>query len=269
MPRITHDQADNYQSSLNGEWFSLKDNGDVARVQFMIDTIDDLDVFACHRVKIGDKERYVDCVRTYDEPIDKCPLCAAGVPVKPVRFVIMYQHDDGKVKIWERGKNFIAKLQSLCNRYSPLSDYVFEIERVGKAGSKDTRYEIYPMDRVDAVDLTDIEKPELLGGLILEKTPEEMDIYLDTGKFPEVKSDDDNSSGGYVRRQPSTESRQATRRAPAGRSDDEPVERAVSRRAPAPAESRGGLARTTPSETPTRGPVRGSRRGGGSDEEVF
>ena len=121
MPRISVNDSGNYQSSLNGEWFSLKNDKDVARVQFMMDNLDDLDVFACHKVKIGDKERYVDCLRTYDEPIDKCPFCAAGIPVKPVRFVLMYQHDDSKVKIWERGKNFIAKLQSLCNRYQPLS----------------------------------------------------------------------------------------------------------------------------------------------------
>jgi hypothetical protein len=154
----------------------------------MMDNLDDLDVFACHKVKIGDKERYVDCLRTYDEPIDKCPFCAAGIPVKPVRFVIMYQHDDSKVKIWERGKNFIAKLQSLCNRYQPLSEYVFEIERNGKAGDMATRYEIFPMDRVDPVDLTEIEKPELLGGLILEKNGEEMDVYLDTGNFLQQKT---------------------------------------------------------------------------------
>lgn len=264
MPRITHEQAENYQSSLNGEWFSLKDDRDVARVQFMMDKLEDLDVFACHRVKIGDKERYVDCLRTYDEPIDKCPFCAAGIPVKPVRFVIMYQHDDQKVKIWERGKQFIAKLQSLCNRYTPLSDYVFEIERVGKAGSKDTRYEIYPMDRIEPTDLTQIEKPELLGGLILDKSAEEMEVFLETGNFPQTESDDNDASAGYARRQPSTESHQVTRRAPAGRATTAPEASAgVSRRGPAP-----GVA-SAPAEAPARGPVRGGRRSGGNNEEVF
>lgn len=241
MPRITEDQAQNYQSSLNGEWFSLKNDKDVARVQFMIDQYEDIDVFACHKVKVGDKERYVDCLRAYDEPIDNCPLCAAGVPVKPVRFVIMYQHDDKKVKIWERGKNFIAKLQSLCNRYSPLSQYVFEIERVGKAGSKDTRYEIYPMDRVEPADLTEVERPELLGGLILEKTAEEMEQFLDTGSFPATET---GNREEYQRRA-FTESRQSARRAPATT-------------AQAPSEP-----------APVRGPARGSRRSGGSSEEVF
>lgn len=249
MPRITHEQADNYQSSLNGEWFSLKNDGDVARVQFMMDSIEDLDVFACHRVKLGDKERYVDCLRTYDEPIDKCPLCAAGIPVKPVRFVVMYQHDDDKVKIWERGKTFISKLQSLCNRYSPLSNYVFEIERVGKAGSKDTRYEIYPMDRVEPVNISEVEKPELLGGLILEKTAEEMDAFLDTGSFPDSDESGEKSSAP-VRRQAPAQSHAVSRRAPAESTG-------VSRRA------------STETATPSRGPSRGSRRGSVDPEEVF
>ena len=250
MPRISVNDSENYQSSLNGEWFSLKNDKDVARVQFMMDNLDDLDVFACHKVKIGDKERYVDCLRTYDEPIDKCPFCAAGIPVKPVRFVIMYQHDDSKVKIWERGKNFIAKLQSLCNRYQPLSEYVFEIERNGKAGDMATRYEIFPMDRVDPVDLTEIEKPELLGGLILEKNAEEMDVYLDTGNFPATED--------TAPAEP-----QPTRRgAPVARRTEEP--------APAPRDGvsrRGAPAAHEEAPAPARGPARGSRRG--TDTEVF
>lgn len=241
MPRISVNDSENYQSSLNGEWFSLKNDKDVARVQFMMNNLDDLDVFACHKVKIGDKERYVDCLRTYDEPIDKCPFCAAGIPVKIVRFVIMYQHDDSKVKIWERGKNFIAKLQSLCNRYQPLSEYVFEIERNGKAGDMATRYEIFPMDRVDPVDLTEIEKPKLLGGLILDKNAKEMDVYLDTGNFPATE---DTAPA---------EPQPIRRGAPAARRTEEP--------APAP---RGGISRRG---APARGPARGSRRG--TDKEVF
>lgn len=254
MPRIKPDEASNYQSELNGEWFALKNDKDVARVQFMVDSYEDLDVFACHRVKIGDKERYVDCLRTYDEPIDNCPLCAAGNPVKPVRFVIMYQHEDKKVKIWERGKTFISKIQSLCNRYNPLSEYVFEIERNGKAGDQQTRYEIYPMDRVEPFDLSGIEKPELLGGLILEKTAEEMEIFLETGKFPQEES---NSDSAPVRRKSESDSHQATRRAPA-RSAEE-----------SPSETSRGVSRRADSNPTSRGPVRGSRRGSGNDEEVF
>jgi hypothetical protein len=194
MARISEEQAGQYSNNLNGEWFQLKNDQDVARVQFMFDSIDELEIFACHKVKVGDKERYVDCKRTYDEPIDNCPFCAAGIPVKPVRFVIMFQHDDQKVKIWERGKTFISKLQGLMNRYNPLSDYVFDVERHGVAGDKDTKYELYPMDRVEPFNLDEVEYPELLGGLILDKTVEEMQIYLDTGSFPPTAEEEANNA---------------------------------------------------------------------------
>lgn len=227
MARINPNDADKYQNSLNGEWFSLKNDGDVARVQFMLDNFEDLDVFACHKVKLGDKERYVDCLRAYNEPIDNCPFCAAGLPVKPVRFVIMLQHDDQKVKIWERGKQFISKVQGLINRYQPLSQYVFEIERHGKAGDKETKYEIFPMDRVEPLDLEEFEKPDLLGGLILEKTPEEMMIYLDTGEFPETEE-----GQSYQQTPPP-----ATRR-PAAAAKPAAAPPPSSRRAPASTQSR-------------------------------
>ena len=251
MGRISYDEQDKYESSGNGEWFSLKNDGEIARVQFMADSPDDLEIFACHRVKIGEKERYVDCLRNYNDPIDVCPLCAAGVPVKPVRFVVMYQHDDGKVKIWERGKQFIGKLQGLFNRYTPLSNYVFEIERHGKAGDKETKYEIFPMDRVEPFDLSEIEKPELQGGLILEKNAEEMDVYLDTGNFP--ATDDSLPAEQPARRSAPSSRRTTEETAPASRGG-------VSRRG-APA------AKETESAAPARGPARGSRRG--TDKEVF
>lgn len=148
MARITNEQADKYYSGGSSEWFQLKNDGDVARVQFMFDSIEDIPTFSTHRIKLGDKERQVDCLRMPGDPIEKCPLCEAGIPARAARFVIMYQLDDQKVKIWERGRQFISKLQGLINRYSPLSEHVFEIERHGRAGDQSTKYEIYPVDNV-------------------------------------------------------------------------------------------------------------------------
>lgn len=207
MAKINPNDADKYQSKLNGEWFSLKNDGDVARVQFMLDNYEELDTFTCHRVTLNDKERYVDCPRNYDDPIDMCPLCAAGYPVKPVRFVLMFDHEDQKVKIWERGPQFMTMLQGFMARYSPLSSYVFEVERKGKAGDTNTKYNVYPMDRVEAFDLTEVERPKFLGGLILDKTPDEMDYFLDTGDFP--KEDEEPQPPAPVSRRPAPAQRQA------------------------------------------------------------
>lgn len=184
MARVSYEQAEKYYSNTSGDWFQLKNDGDVARVQFIMNSIEDIPIFSVHKVKIGDRDRYVDCLRNPEDPIDACPFCAAGVPTKAVNIIQMYQHDDGKVKIWERGRQFIAKLQGLVNRYSPLENKVFEIERHGKAGEQTTKYEIYPLDGVNPVDLTDVELPQLEGTLILKKSADEMEEFLDTGEFP-------------------------------------------------------------------------------------
>lgn len=190
MARVSYEDSEKYFSGSGSDWFQLKNDGDVARVQFMLNSIDDIPIFSTHKVKVGDKERYVDCIRNPQDPIDACPFCAAGLPAKAVRFIIMYQHDDGKVKIWERGRQFISKLQGLINRYNPLEDKVFEVERHGKAGDTSTKYEVYPLDGVDSVNLEDVEMPELEGSLILQKTFEEMEYYLDTGSFPDNGNQD-------------------------------------------------------------------------------
>lgn len=230
MARITSEQADKYYSGGSSEWFQLKNDGDVARVQFMFDSIEDIPTFSTHRIKLGDKERQVDCLRMPGDPMEKCPLCEAGIPAKAARFVVMYQLDDNKVKIWERGRQFISKLQGLINRYSPLSAHVFEIERHGRAGDQSTKYEIYPVDSVAPEDISQMEQPELEGSLVLKKTVAEMEEYLETGEFPSTQDAEPvrrraqgNQSSGYTPRRQTPASAPATGRATRTQPTAEPV----------------------------------------------
>lgn len=252
MARVSYEDSEKYFSGSGSDWFQLKNDGDVARVQFMLNSIDDIPIFSTHKVKVGDKERYVDCIRNPQDPIDACPFCAAGLPAKAVRFIVMFQHDDNKVKIWERGRQFISKLQGLINRYNPLEDKVFEIERHGKAGDTSTKYEIYPLDGVEPVNMDEVEMPELEGSLILQKTAEEMEYYLDTGNFP-----DDTQQETGVRR----------------RGADAPVRRnsAPARRTPASdaGVTRRGASQEAPQEDEPAPRSRASRRGGANGTEVF
>ena len=250
MARVSYEDSEKYFSGSGSDWVQLKNDGDVARVQFMLNSIDDIPIFSTHRVKIGDKERYVDCLRNPHDPIDACPFCAAGMPAKAVRFIIMFQHDDQKVKIWERGRQFISKLQGLINRYNPLEEKVFEIERHGKAGDTGTKYEIYPLDGVDSVNLDEVEMPELEGTLILQKSFEDMEYFLDNDKFPA-----DESQDAPVRRRGSEAPARGTA--------------APARRTPA---SETGVRRRTTQEAPqedTAPRSRASRRGGSNGSEVF
>lgn len=253
MARVSYEESEKYFSGSSSEWFQLKNDGDVARVQFMMNSIDDIPIFSTHKVKVGDKERYVDCLRNPQDPIDACPFCAAGLPAKAVRFIIMFQHDDGKVKIWERGRQFISKLQGLINRYNPLEDKVFEVERHGKAGDTNTKYEIYPLDGVESVNLDEVEIPELEGSLILQKTADEMEVYLDTGNFP-----DDNQDTPVRRRgadAPVRHSASPSRRTPAS-------EAGVTRRGAKPSQE-------APQEDAPAPRSRATRRGGANGTEVF
>lgn len=250
MARVSYEDSEKYFSGSGSDWFQLKNDGDVARVQFMLNSIEDIPIFSTHKVKIGDKDRYVDCLRNPQDPIDACPFCAAGLPAKAVRFIIMFQHDDNKVKIWERGRQFISKIQGLVNRYNPLEEKVFEIERHGKAGDTNTKYEIYPLDNVEPINMDDIEVPDLTGGLILQKTFEEMEEYLDTGMFPNTEEGQD----APVRRRTAegAGSPPARRRAPVS---DAPV----TRRGTRPVSD-------DPQEAPRS---RSTRRGGSNGSEVF
>lgn len=284
MPRINPNDTDKYQSNSGGEWLSLKNHGDVATVQFMYNSYDEVDSFACHKVQVGDKERYVNCLRTYDEPLENCPFCAEGIPAKPVNFIMMFQHEDEKIKIWERGKQFMSKLQGLFNRYVPLSEYVFQIERNGKAGDQKTTYETFPMDGIEPYDLTEIEKPDLLGGLILDKTYEEMNIYLDTGSFPPTEEEQQSYQPAQRRGAPQQQTRRPaqTQQAPRRGAQQQPQRPAPthqpSRQAPTQAapqqNSRRGGASTTTGRTQTAAPTQAARpqstrRGAAPQQQVY
>lgn len=209
MGRINADELDTYDNMNSGnssEWLKLSNDGDVARVQFLYDSYDELETYACHDVVTGVSEtgreiiRHVDCKRNYNDPIDMCPFCAAGIKVKPITIVRMYDHKDNKVKIWERGKTFRKQLESFFNRYPKLSDMVFEIERNGAKGDKKTTYQLFPMPDVQPIDVSGIEKQEFLGTVILDKSVDDMQTYLDTGSFPADNSETQQNEAPVTRR---------------------------------------------------------------------
>lgn len=211
MARFNFSNADNYGSEGGrGSFFTLKDDKDTAKVRFLYRTIDDVEGYAVHKVAVGDKERYVNCLRDYNEPLDKCPFCAAQLKVVPRLFIKLYNEDAGECQIWERSKSYFQRIASLSSRYNPLCNEVVEIERSGKKGDMQTTYEFYPIDNSE-VNLDDYECSEPLGTIILDKTAEEMNEYLDTGSFP---SDSQQVSQArheeqVIRRTPSNSGRRA------------------------------------------------------------
>ena len=207
MARFGVSDADHYGGQGGGGFFSLKNDKDTARVRFLYDSIDDVEGLAVHQIEVGDKKRYVNCLREYGDPVDACPLCANKQFVTAKYFVPLYNIDEERIQTWERGKKFGAKLSSLCSRYPHLVSHTFEIERNGKAGDTQTTYEIYETGD-DNTKITDFEIPNTLGELVLDKTADELQYYVDHGCF-----EDDNAQ---PRRRSSTSDEQPRRRTPVG-----------------------------------------------------
>ena len=187
MAQFDMNTADFYGNSQKGSFFVLKNDKDKAQVRFLYNGMEDIKGELVHKVSVGDKDRYVSCLRTYSDPIDKCPFCAAQMKVQPRLFLKLYNEDAGEVQIWERGKTYYQTLAGYASRYKPLYNEVIEIERHGKAGDQQTTYQFFPVENTP-IDINDekYECPEALGTIVLDKTADEMHYYLENGSFPET-----------------------------------------------------------------------------------
>lgn len=184
MARFKADQVDNYKVSGGGSFFSLQNDKDYAKVRLMYNDMNDVELFSVHEVEVNGQTYWVNCLREYDEPIDKCPLCAAGNKIQVKMWVPLYLTETQEVKIWERGRTFVSKLESASRRFSPLASCTFEIERNGKKGDQNTTYELIYIDK-DETKLEDLPPlPEIVGTVVKELTAEQLEEFLQTGVLP-------------------------------------------------------------------------------------
>ena len=223
MARFHADDAERYGGQGGGGFFSLSDDGDTAKVRFCYESIDDVEGYSVHRVKTGVSDngreiyRNVNCLREYDEPYDKCPFCREKMPVMAKLYIPVYDIENKTIKTWERGKNFFGKISKLISRYPNTVTHVFEIERNGKKGDTSTTYEIYPLDEGidESITVEQLgELPTIIGGIVLDKTADDMEYYLEEGQFPPTDDDSDDEDERPVRR--GSESRSEGRRTPRG-----------------------------------------------------
>ena len=216
--RFNADSADKYGGQGGAGYFSLKNDKDLAHVRFMYNGIDDVEGYAVHQVEIDGKKRWVNCLREYNQPMDTCPFCREKMFTSAKLFIPLYNIDEDKVQVWERGKKFISKISSICARYPDVVSHVFEIERNGKKGETSTTYEIYETGKDDTTmeDLPEVSDP--LGTIVLDKSADDMEFFLENGYFPP-----DGDEAPIRRRSsrqeedevPWNEDRRGTRRTPA------------------------------------------------------
>ena len=229
--RFTADDAENYGSSGSGGFFSLKNDKEVKQVRLLYNRVEDIEGVSVHKVKVTvdnkESEHYVNCLRNYNDSVDVCPFCAAKMAVQARLIIPLYNIDEDKVQIWDRGKTMFGKLTSLCSRYATkrnLVNNIFEIERNGKPKDQKTTYEFYQIE-ADDTEIEDLpEVPEFVNSYVWDKTAEDMEYYLETGEFPPTEDEAEDTS--VRRRQSSRES--SSRDEDTGRSS-----RATTRRTPA------------------------------------
>ena len=183
-------------------YFHLDDDLDSAIVRFAYSSPKEFDIVSYHRVKSGDRNIKVSCLRSPVDEIDLCPLCAAEEKLSTKFFVkvIEYNKDeDGKIvaegKIWETRPAFRKKLKTLADEYGTLSDIIFKIVRHGAKGSTSTDYDIIPAspkiykDELYPYDENIFKDYQVVGrgGAVRVKTYEDMVAFLETGDFPAPK----------------------------------------------------------------------------------
>lgn len=190
MGRLVGNNIEQYQPESNGggKYFSLKKDKETAKVRFLYESPEDIEGFTVHKVQVGDKDRYVNCLADEGE----CPFCDAKLPKTMKIFVPLFNEDSGQFQIWERGQTFFSTLSGLCAHLGNLVPRIIEVQRNGKPKDTKTTYNTFPIGDADGTVLEDIledcemdELPNPLGTIILEKTADEMNYYLENDEFPE------------------------------------------------------------------------------------
>lgn len=240
MARFKADEVSKYSSSSGGGgFFNIANDKEVKAVRFLYDSVDDIEGTTVHKIKLKNKDgelkdRYVNCLRAYDDPIDMCPFCREKIATQARLFIPLYNIDEDEVQVWDRGKTMFQKLVSQCERAvrskkgdaTSIVNHVFEVERNGKPKDKKTTYELYEVHDHDYGDasLDDFEIPQIIGpkSFVLDKSADEMEYYLEEDEFPPIDDDsDDEEEEAPVRRgrerrdSEERESRSERRRTPA------------------------------------------------------
>ena len=164
MARISWDSIDQTPSATNGnndtkesKFLKLTDNGSKAHVRFLINKLEDIEIYTTHRahVKTAQGKEWdstVECLRSSgDQPVDACPFCESGLKPKTELYMQLYDVDSNSLKIWTRPTSFAERLRAAFSAVTamgngaPICSAVFEITRIGERGSKQTEYTIYPI----------------------------------------------------------------------------------------------------------------------------
>lgn len=206
MASFKFDEVDQLvqESDNKINFLKLQDDGWYAEVRFMYGPGEIFGAETVHNVSDDPrKPRYIPCLRGLNEPLETCPLCVNGSPVKAQYFIPVYvlaivsnlrgaetRTEVNKVMLFQRGTTFKGQLQSVI-RYTqgtgkPIVSSVFRLVRSGKAGDQGTQYmvEYVGTDNTTLEELP--QRPEILGSYILPKVDYQtmLDKYVNKTPTP-------------------------------------------------------------------------------------
>lgn len=188
MAVFNFDQVDQYEDSISQRasfnFFKLPENRWQAKVRFMYGPGESFQGYIVHNVSQDPKKpKYVECLRELGDPLDKCPLCQAGLSTNIQYYLPLYvlsitkvingqlqpEEPVNQIMIFQRGKMFKGALDSAIRQSggTPLVNNVFNIVRNGNNGDQQTTYSVEFVTR-DNTTLESLgERPEAKGSYIL------------------------------------------------------------------------------------------------------
>lgn len=210
MARVNYEEAKELASkggNFEFGFLSLKDK-ESKTVRFLHENIESIQSFTVHSVQVNNggqvRTKNVDCLRATNEPVQKCPLCAIGNRPRARIYLALLDEKTHQVIVWERAASFLTEMEGYFQRYGDLRDYVFDIER--KGNGLDTKYNLYPLGSSPIEDKSVLPSiPDVYGKLVLTKTAEEQNYFIQTQTFPERINPDANQNSQmpqFTRREP-------------------------------------------------------------------
>lgn len=198
MAKLSIEQAGQFNG--NNNFFKIENDGDIKEVRFLYRTVDDIDSYSVHRVKIGDKFRLVDCLKDPSNPESHCPFCDAGYKIENRTFLLVWDEQEQAAKVWERSSIQVSRNYMDILKNTPSEEIVgskFKIKRNGKKGDMKTTY-VLMLVGVDDTKMEDLQEelPET-DATILKKTEEEMEYYVENGEFPQDEQDQKTEHKGF------------------------------------------------------------------------
>ena len=183
-------------------FFNLKNDGEEAVVRIMVDSIEDMEILTTHDINVEGRFRQISCLRDPRDPMENCPFCAKGDNVKQTVFIKMLQYENTpngvevKPVVWQRNANTYAfRIKGYLDNYGPLSSILCKIVRHGARGDMKTTYDIMPNlnptqfpQESYPIKADAFKNYSALGSIVLDKTKEEINTFISTGKFPEQGS---------------------------------------------------------------------------------